>query len=181
MYQIVNFVPPAPSAINPAAPPALDQIVARMLAKALDERAQSAAEIARGLRDCEHQVHHAPSATSTLPLTGLAPGPTPAVVDREVKSAVLAQTVERSRRVETTDPETPAARGVSRTFDSLEATQRLVALSDATRQSDPNAGTLPFPLQATHPAVGGWKPRDTLIVVAGAIAGLIVAALIVLA
>jgi serine/threonine-protein kinase len=181
MYQIVNFVPPAPSAINPAAPPALDQIVARMLAKALDERAQSAAEIARGLRDCEHHVHHAPSATSTLPLTGLAPGPTPAVVDREVKSAVLAQTVERSRRVETTDPETPAARGVSRTFDSLEATQRLVALSDATRQSDPNAGTLPFPLQATHPAVGGWKPRDTLIVVAGAIAGLIVAALIVLA
>jgi eukaryotic-like serine/threonine-protein kinase len=181
MYQIVNFVPPAPSAINPASPPALDQIVARMLAKALDERAQSAAEIARGLRDCEHQVHHAPSATSTLPLTGLAPGPTPAVVDREVKSAVLAQTVERSRRVETTDPETPAARGVSRTFDSLEATQRLVALSDAARQSDPNAGTLPFPLQATHPAVGGWKPRDTLIVVAGAIAGLIVAALIVLA
>jgi serine/threonine protein kinase len=181
MYQIVNFVPPAPSAINPASPPALDQIVARMLAKALDERAQSAAEIARGLRDCEHQQHVAPSATSTLPLTGLAPGPTPAVVDREVKSAVLAQTVERSRRVETTDPEAPAARGVSRTFDSLEATQRLVALSDATRQSDPNAGTLPFPLQATHPAVGGWKPRDTLIVVAGAIAGLIVAALIVLA
>jgi eukaryotic-like serine/threonine-protein kinase len=181
MYQIVNFVPPAPSAINPASPPALDRIVARMLAKALDERAQSAAEIARGLRDCEQQVHHAPSATSTLPLTGLAPGPTPAVVDREVKSAVLAQTVERSRRVETTDPETPAARGVSRTFDSLEATQRLVALSDAARQSDPSAGTLPFPLQATHPAVGGWKPRDTLIVVAGAIAGLIVAALIVLA
>jgi len=182
MYQIVNFVPPAPSAINPASPPALDRIVARMLAKALDERAQSAAEIARGLRDCEHQVHGAPSATSTLPLAGLAPGPTPAVVDREVKSAVLSQTVERSRRAETTDPEAPAARGVSRTFDSLEATQRLVALSDAARRSDPSAGTLPFPLQATHPAAGGgWKPRDTLIVIAGAIAGLIVAALIVLA
>ena len=181
MYQIVNFVPPAPSAINPASPPALDQIVARMLAKALDERAQSASEIARGLRDCEQQQHRAPSATSTLPLTGLAPGPAPAVIDREAKSAVLAQTVERSRRAATTDPEAPAARGVSRTFDSLEATQRLVALSDAARQSDPNAGTLPFPLQATHPAAGGWKPRDTLIVVAGAVAGLLVAALIVLA
>jgi serine/threonine-protein kinase len=180
MYQIVNFVPPAPSAINPASPPALDQIVARMLAKALDERAQSAAEIARGLRECEHQAHGALSATSTLPLTGLAPGPTPAVVDREVKSAVLAQTVERSRRAEATDPEAPAARGVSRTFDSLEATQRLVALSDAARQSDPTAGTLPFPLQATHPAAAGWKSRDTLVVVAGAIAGLVVAALIIL-
>jgi serine/threonine-protein kinase len=181
MYQIVNFVPPAPSAINPASPPALDQIVARMLAKAVDERAQSAAEIARGLRECEHQAHAAaPTATSTLPLPGLAPGPTPAVVNREVKSAVLSQTVERSRRAESTDPDAPAARGVSRTFDSLEATQRLVALSDAARQSDPGAGTLPFPLQATHPAAGTWKPRDTLIVVAGAVAGLIVAALIVL-
>jgi eukaryotic-like serine/threonine-protein kinase len=181
MYQIVNFVPPAPSAINPATPPALDTIVARMLAKAVDERAQSAAEIARGLRDCEHQVHGAPSATSTLPLPGLAPGATPAVVDREVKSAVLAQTVERSRRAETTDPEAPAARGVSRTFDSLEATQRLVALSDAARQMDPNAATMPFPAQPTHTATGGWKRRDTVVIVAGAIAGLLVAALIVLA
>jgi serine/threonine protein kinase len=181
MYQIVNFVPPAPSAINPATPPALDAIVARMLAKALDERAQSAAEIARGLRDCEHQVHGAPTATSTLPLPGLAPGPTPAVVDREVKSAVLAQTVERSRRAETTDPEAPAARGVSRTFDSLEATQRLVALSDAARQIDPNAATMPYPLQPVRAAAGGWKQRDTVVIVAGAIAGLIVAALIVLA
>jgi len=43
MYQIVNFVPPAPSAINPAAPAALDMIVGRMIAKALDERFQSAA------------------------------------------------------------------------------------------------------------------------------------------
>jgi serine/threonine protein kinase len=181
MYQIVNFVPPAPSAINPATPPALDAIVARMLAKALDERAQSAAEIARGLRDCEHQVHGAPTATSTLPLPGLAPGPTPAVVDREVKSAVLAQTVERSRRAETTDPEAPAARGVSRTFDSLEATQRLVALSDAARQIDPNAATMPYPLQPARAAGAGWKQRDTVVIVAGAIAGLIVAALIVLA
>ena len=183
MYQIVNFVPPAPSAINPAAPLALDQIVARMLAKALDERAQSATEIARSLRECEQQASAAPasaSATSTLPLPGLAPGATPAVVDREVKSAVLSQTVERSRRAESTDPEAPAARGVSRTFDSLEATQRLVALSEAARQSDPGAGTLPFPLQPTHTATGSWSARDTLIVIAGAVAGLIVAALIVL-
>jgi serine/threonine-protein kinase len=183
MYQIVNFVPPAPSAINPASPVALDQIVARMLAKALDERAQSATEIARSLRECEQQAGAAlasTSVTSTLPLPGLAPGPTPAVVDREVKSAVLSQTVERSRRAESTDPEAPAARGVSRTFDSLEATQRLVALSEAARQSDPAAGTLPFPLQPTHTATGSWSARDTLIVIAGAVAGLIVAALIVL-
>jgi serine/threonine protein kinase len=182
MYQIVNFVPPAPSAINPAAPAALDMIIGRMLAKALDERFQSAAEIARGLRECEHQVHVAPSATTTLPLTALAPGPMRAVVDTDVKAALLAQPVERSRRAEEEVPPLDAApvRGLSHTFDSLEATQRLVALSDADKAIDPNASTLPLTLQAAVMAGGGWNRRDTAFVAAGAIAGLIVAAIIVL-
>jgi len=189
MYQIVNFVPPAPSAINPAAPAALDLIVGRMIAKALDERFQSAAEIARGLRDCEHQAYVAPgagtgadtSATITLPPNALAPGATPAVVEPEVKTAVLAQTVERSRKAEeeTAAPDAAPARGVSRTFDSLEATQRLVALSDAGKVVDPLASTMPISLQTTIMAGGGWNRRDTAFVAAGAIAGLIVAALIV--
>ncbi len=188
MYQIVNFVPPAPSAINPASPAALDAIVGRMLAKALEERFQSAAEIARGLRECELQLRGAPgadagalSATSTLPLA-LAPGPTPAVVDTQVKTAVLAQTVVRSRRAEeeTPPPDAAPARGLSRTFDSLEATQRLVALSDAAKGSDPTANTLPLTMQTTAMVMaGGWKQRDTAIVAAGAVAGLVVAALIV--
>ena len=183
MYQIVNFVPPAPSAINPAAPGALDMIVGRMLAKALEERFQSAAEIARGLRECEHQVHVAPSATSTLPLSALAPGPTPAVVEPAVKTALMAQTVERSRRAEeeTPPPDAAPVRGLSRTFDSLEATQRLVALSDAGKAIDPNANTLPLTLQTTPSGAGGWNRRDTAFVAAGAVAGLIVAAIIVFA
>ncbi len=181
MYQIVNFVPPAPSAINPAAPAALDMIVGRMIAKALDERFQSAAEIALGLRDIERQTHVTPSATTTLPLAALAPGPTPAVVEPEVKAALLAQTVERSRRVEeeTPPPDAAPARGLSRTFDSLEATQRLVALSDSGKAIDPSARTMPLTMQTTMMAGGGWNRRDTAFVAAGAIAGLIVAAIIV--
>jgi serine/threonine-protein kinase len=182
MYQIVNFVPPAPTALNPAAPAALDAIVGRMLAKALEERYQSAAEIARGLRECEHQVHGDASATSTLPLAALAPGATPAVVDTQVKTAVLAQSVERSRRAEEDTPtaEPAPARGLSRTFDSLEATQRLVALSDAAKPADPAASTLPITMQTTAMAMsGGWRRRDTLIVAGSALAGLVVAALIV--
>src|SRR5574341_207852 len=167
MYQIVNFVPPAPSAINPASPPALDQIVARMLAKALDERTQSAAEVARGLRECEHQVYGALSTTTTLPLSSLAPGPTPAVVTSEVKRAFLEQTVERSRRVEeeTPPPQEAPARGLSRTFDSLEATQRLAALSEAAKTSGRAASTLPITMQTTAMVVGGgWNRRDTAVV-----------------
>jgi serine/threonine-protein kinase len=185
MYQIVNFVPPAPSAINPASPAALDAIVAGMLAKSLEERFQSAAEVARGLRECERQTHGAATgATSTLPLGTLAAGPAPTVVDKEVKSAVLAQTLERSRRAEDQSPAPDAApaRGLSRTFDSLEATQRLVALSDAALTSDPAANSpLPLSMQTTSTALsGGWRPRDTLVVAAGAVTGLIAAAIIVL-
>ncbi|MGH8691947.1 MAG: serine/threonine-protein kinase, partial [Burkholderiales bacterium] len=47
MYQIVNFAPPAPSSVSPAVPEMLDFIVAKMLAKPLDERYQDAAELAR--------------------------------------------------------------------------------------------------------------------------------------
>ena len=185
MYQIVNFVPPAPSAINPSAPAALDAVVAGMLAKSLDERFQSAAEVARGLRECERQAQGAATvATSTLPLGSLAAGATPTVVDREVKSAVLAQTLERSRRAEddTPPPDAAPARGLSRTFDSLEATQRLVALSDAALSSDPAANPpLPLSMQIASTALsGGWRPRDTLVVAAGAVSGLIAAAIIVL-
>jgi len=179
MYQIVNFVPPAPSALNPASPAVLDGVVAGMLAKSLEERFQSAAEVARALRQCELQTHGAATgATSTLPLGTLAAGLAPTVVDKEVKSAILAQTLERSRRVEDAAP----ARGLSRTFDSLEATQRLVALSDAALTRDPAAnGPLPLSMQTTSTALsGGWRPRDTLVVAAGAVTGLIAAAIIVL-
>jgi serine/threonine-protein kinase len=181
MYQIVNFVPPAPSAINPAAPAALDVLVGRMIAKALEERFQSAAEVARSLRECEQQVQLAPGASSTLPLTVLAPTPAPGVVEPEVKTALLAQSVERSRRAEedTPPPDDAPVRGLSHTFDSLEATQRLVALNDAGKAVDPNASTMPLSLQRAFMAGGGWNRRDTAFVAAGAIAGLIVAAIIV--
>jgi serine/threonine protein kinase len=181
MYQIVNFVPPAPSAVNPVTPAALDAIVARMLAKSLDDRFQSAAEIARGLRECELQTQGVLSTTSTLPIGALSAGAIPAVVDTDVKSAVLSQTVERSRRVsDDATPEPAPARGLSRTFDSLEATQRLVALGDAARGADPSASTVPLSMRTSPLSWRSWKPSDTLAVAAGALAGLIAAALIVL-
>jgi serine/threonine protein kinase len=181
MYQIVNFVPPAPSAVNPATPVAVDAIVARMLAKSLDERYQSAAEIARGLRECELQAQGVLSTTSTLPIGALSAAVAPAVAGTDVTSVVLSQTVERSRRVDdNATPEPAPARGLSHTFDSLEATQRLAAFSDATRSGDPSASTIPLTMQSSPGRSGGWNARDTLAVAAGALAGLIAAAVIVL-
>src|SRR5260221_1778284 len=75
MYQTVNFVPPPPSSVNAAVPEMLDFIVAKMLAKPVDERYQDAQEVARDLRECERQV--SASITGAQPPHGTSPGTTP--------------------------------------------------------------------------------------------------------
>ena len=186
MYQIVNFAPPAPSAVNHAVPELLDYIVAKMLAKPLEERYQGAQELAQDLRECERQL--AAPAGSTVPPrpTGLASGPQPELVDTRAHDVVMAQTLNRTRDKDKTpeDPTTPPARGLSHSFDSLEATQRLAVLTGAAAL--PGASTLPGstvePQTATQ-AIGslppppriGWRRRDWLLVGAAAVLGLIVA------
>ena len=56
MYQIVNFAPPAPSSVNRQVPEMLDFVVAKMLAKPLEERYQDAREVAKDLRECERAL-----------------------------------------------------------------------------------------------------------------------------
>src|SRR5258706_374070 len=60
MYQIVNFIPPPPSVVNPTVPQLLDYIVSQMLTKAPEERFQSAQDLARGLRECERPLNAPP-------------------------------------------------------------------------------------------------------------------------
>ena len=177
MYQIVNFAPPAPSALKPAIPELLDTVVAKMLAKAVDERYQSAAELARDLHACEHQLGvpaAAPAREATAPT--FAPGAEHAAIDTQSREAVLKQATVHSRREDSaasTQPEA-LARGLARSFDSNEATMRLAAL------------TLSAP-GASHTAPAGaapfwrrWGRRDTLAVAAAILAGLAIAALILL-
>jgi len=136
MYQIVNFVPPAPSSINSAVPELLDYIVAKMLAKPVDERYQSGHEVARDLRQCEQQLGVNVNSTQppmrTVPLGSLAPGASPELALTHAEAKVIAQTVSRTRGVDAVGAPGEAAspaRGVSHSFDSLEATQRLAVLT----------------------------------------------------
>ncbi len=71
MYQIVNFAPPAPSAVNPAVPELLNFIVAKMLAKPLEERYQNAQELANDLRNCERQISTPTAITQPLRPLGM--------------------------------------------------------------------------------------------------------------
>jgi serine/threonine-protein kinase len=187
MYQTVNFVPPAPSAVNPRVPELLDYVAAKMLAKPLDERYQRASEAAADLRAAERQLGAAAARGSSprLPAAALASGPQPAIVSTDSRAVVLAQTLDRTRRTDDAPPDsTPPARGLSRNFDSVEATQRLAALTGADPASLPEASA---PLTATQMLRTAekdaprrrWRRRDWLLVGGAAALGLVVARTIV--
>ena len=178
MYQIVNFALPAPSSINRQVPEMLDFVVAKMLAKPLDERYQDARELARDLRECERGLS-APG-IGALPgrPTGLASGPHPEMMNTQSKAVVLAQTVKRTRSRDQAleDSVSPVAVGVSHSFDSNEATQRLAALTgaaDSAQSSTQGLSGVP------HAPRRGWRRRDWLLMGGAAVAGVLVATAIV--
>jgi serine/threonine-protein kinase len=178
MYQIVNFAPPAPSSVNPAVPEMLDFVVAKMLAKPLDERYQDAREVARDLRECERSLAVPVSSTHPPRPTGFAPGPEPELVDTRAKTVVLAQALTRSREQDNAPEATfsPPAHGVSHSFDSVEATQRLAVLTGAAtmpQTATQAIGAIPRPPRS------GWRRRDWLLVGGAALAGLVVAGVVV--
>jgi len=181
MYQIVNFAPPTPSAINAGVPEMLDYIVAKMLAKPLEERYQDARELSRDLRECERQLA-APAAAVPRPPVALASGAQPQLVDTRSQTVVLAQTLNRTREADKApeDLASAPARGVAPSFDSLEATQRLAVLTGAetaglvTRETATQAiRSLP------RAAPAGWRRRDWLLVGAATLGGLVIARAIV--
>src|SRR5258708_7215384 len=183
MYQTVNFVPPVPSTISRTVPPVLDHIVAKMLAKAVEDRYQDAQEAARDLRDCERQLGLT-ATSSTQSMRALNVAPAPQLIAEQAKTQVMQQTVNRSRDEDKAPAETPPTPapsiGIAPSFNSQEATQRLAAMTGA------GAGTWPPALEgrqsATHavsalprPAHTAWPPRDWLLVGGATVLGLIVA------
>jgi len=185
MYQIVNFAPPAPSAVNPAVPELLNFIVAKMLAKPLEERYPTAQELANDLRNCERQIAAPTAVTQPLrPLglatgSGLAAGAQPELALTQAQSVVMAQTLNRTRQEDSAsgEPTDPPARGLAHSFDSAEATQRLAVLTGASAtMSDSVSATQA--MSSMKPPASGWRSRDWLLVGSAAALGLLIAALI---
>ena len=186
MYQIVNFAPPAPGAINTGVPEMLDYIIAKMLAKPLEERYPDARELARDLRECERQLA-APAPASLPPRApvALASGSQPQLVDTRSQTVVLAQTLNRTREADKApeDLASVPARGVAPSFDSIEATQRLAVLTGAVTAPGALLNTRETATQAIRSlpraAPAGWRRRDWLLVGAAALGGLVLARAIV--
>jgi serine/threonine protein kinase len=177
MYQIVNFAPPAPSSVNKAVPEMLDFILAKMLAKPVEERYADAREVARDLRECERSLAAPPSATMPGRPAGLASGAEPELVNTHSKTVVMVQEVNRTRQQDkaTEDNAAAAALAVSHSFDSIEATQRLASLTGAAtvpQTATQAIGAIP------RPPSGRWRRRDWLLVGGAAVAGVLLAATI---
>src|SRR2546428_3774326 len=165
MYQIVNFAPPAPSAVNPAVPQLLNFIVAKMLAKPLEERYQSAQDLAQDLRNCERQISAPTPITQPLRPLGLASGAQPELAVTQAQAVVMAQTLNRTRQADSTPSETapPPARGLAHSFDSAEATQRLATLTGAAIMPE-SVSTTQAISSMKPPEKRGWRRRDWLLV-----------------
>jgi serine/threonine-protein kinase len=180
MYQIVNFAPPTPSVVNPAVPELLNFIVAKMLAKPLEERYQNAQDLAHDLRNCERQISTPLAVTQPLRPLGLAGGQHPELAVTHAQAVVMAQTLNRTRQQDSapSDPSTPPARGLAHSFDSVEATQRLAVLTGAEAMPESVSATQAIS-SMQPPAKRGWRRRDWLLVGGASVLGTLVAATLI--
>jgi|SRR5882672_4534649 len=180
MYQILNVVPPSPSSISPGVPAVLDFIVAKALAKSTEERYQDAGEFARDLRDSIKQVQ----ATTPMPSdTRLATQPR---LDMDAAQA-LARSLPGERRDDSpiAASEPAPALGLSRAFNSLDATMKLAVqigmaeeIKGIAPQSDGSA-TQARAMVGEMRRGPGWSKQDKLVFAASVAGAIVVGALIV--
>src|SRR5438552_7849263 len=122
MYQITNHDPAPPSSANQQVPVMLDYIIAKVLAKAPEARYQSAADFANDLRECRQQMETVQQGAGPALSTSR-----PIPVAPQVAAAPTALNPEEESDAGEETPTIPSpTKGISRAFDSQEATSRLM-------------------------------------------------------
>lgn len=190
MYQIVNLTPPAPSLRNREVPELLDYVVAKMLVKSLEERYQSATELASDLRECERRLAAAGAEAGTPQRELFSAAPSArartSASDPGANTLAHAHTFDRTRADDqsTLPLDKPAGHRLARDFDSFEATQRLAALtemeaSDAAYAKDQALTATQMIDSVPKPPPRSWRRRDWLVVGGATILGALVARRIV--
>ncbi|MBI3903232.1 MAG: serine/threonine protein kinase [Nitrosomonadales bacterium] len=117
MFQTVNAVPPPPSSLNPVVPDMLNFIIAKALAKNVDERYQHATEFVRDVRACRDIL---PRATAVEPFPHRAHDTPADVIPMGARFDA-----------EAADAKPEVNMGLSKSFDSAGATMRLAAMTNA--------------------------------------------------
>ena len=124
MYATVNTTPPPPSAHSRGVPAMLDLIVAKAMAKLLEDRYQSIKELADDLREVRRQMDSSRPREALKAVTAPPTG-RPAAEKVLVDTATMPMEAAASKRDEDGQP-IPLAK----TFDSFDATMRLMAQTD---------------------------------------------------
>jgi eukaryotic-like serine/threonine-protein kinase len=130
MYATVNTTPPPPSQHNRTVPAMLDLIVAKAMAKLLEDRYQTIKEFADDLREVRRQIDsvrpaaalRATSAPAQPRQTSAAP-----LLQHEVDTGTMPMHGEAAKK----DDDAKAV-PLAKTFDSFDATLRLAAMTDQT-------------------------------------------------
>jgi serine/threonine-protein kinase len=199
LFQIVNLSPPAPSSFNPDAPEMLDFIVAKALAKAPDERYSDAQQLADDLRECRTQIK---TASRLSPAFAAVKQPPFSKIDTEAATQLLAHSYPQTRQNDNAHEMidlTATTLGLSKVFDSAEATRKLAVQTGVAGGSWDYAKTQKVQVAATNvhgaviggthshqvsPSFGnrhdGWSTRDKLIFAVGVGVATVLAAAIVL-
>ncbi|HET7766784.1 MAG TPA: serine/threonine-protein kinase [Burkholderiales bacterium] len=178
MYQITNHDPAPPSSSNSEVPVMLDYIIAKVLAKAPEARYQSAADFANDLRECKAQIETGQSAPGAALMTTSRPIPVASVTAAQPAPAKLQEVNAEA----TTDPS--PTRGISRSFDSQEATQRLLAqMGEDGRTEFVSTRSISgggLSRERLRPGERPWGHRENVIFAATVVVAVVIATAIVL-
>ena len=145
MYQILHSSPPPPSTRNPEVPHIVDLVVAKALARNVEERYQSAKEFIEDLRECKNSVQGFVTTQPMLRPTIPAAPPLPTATRREDK--VL--TIRAAGKTAQTEPG-KSGLALSKAFDSYEATMRLAAMTGAEQEIGEVPRASPAPAQPAN-------------------------------
>lgn len=131
MYQTLNTVPAPPNTLNLAAPEMINFIVAKALAKGLEDRYQNARDFAVDLRACR----------DTLPRSGqqIDVSKSPAGGEKKLPDAI---DITGRRGTGEAEAMSTSLAGLSKAFDSAAATMRLAALTASSEDVDELSKTL---------------------------------------
>jgi len=148
MYQTLNFNPPAPKSLNPDLPEVINYIVAKVLAKNIEDRYLRAEDLANDLRQARTDYLNGVtnSALFSSPPDESQPftpvnGPltrqedrranATGIVDKDIEEAFSAHDLHSS-----TDEISSPALHISSAFDSADATNRLAAITGMEHEFD---------------------------------------------
>ncbi|MBI5437343.1 MAG: serine/threonine protein kinase [Nitrosomonadales bacterium] len=129
MYQTLNAAPVPPGTLNPAVPEMVNFIVAKALAKKLEDRYQNAKDLAGDLRACR----------DALPRSGKQIDVSPVGGEKKLRDAI---SITGSKEASEEEAKPAATAGLSKAFDSAAATMRLAALTATSEDVDELSKTL---------------------------------------